>query len=78
MFEGPDVADRLLGTLAAAVIVIDALGLPDAYYVAETAIRKGRPVFFHPRSQARWPAPLDRPGVHIRCPLPARLARAPP
>ncbi len=71
--EGPDAADRLLGALAAAVLVIDDRGLPDALYIAEMALSRRRPVLFYGRAGAFWPGPLDRPGVSLRCTVPAMV-----
>src|SRR5262249_38691781 len=70
-----DVADRALGALAAGVVVTDLGGVPDAYYVAETALRAGRPVFFPRDAAAGWPGSLKRPGVCFGR-SPAKLLRA--
>jgi hypothetical protein len=43
--------------------VVDARGLPDAFYVAEAALRAGRPVLFSREALAHWPASPERPGV---------------
>lgn len=63
LYEGPDAADRLLGELASAVIVVDARGLPDAFYATEAALHAGSPVLFSREAFAQWPASLERPGV---------------
>lgn len=52
---GIDAADRALGTLSTAVVVLDTGGVPDAFYVAETALRAGRRVFFPRAVGFRWP-----------------------
>lgn len=72
-WEGPDAADRVLGKLASAVIVIDGGGLPDAFYIAESAIWAGSPVFLSRAAAERWPSPLHRPNVHVGHSLPAIL-----
>lgn len=56
--HGIDAADRLLGTLSTAVVVLDTGGVPDAFYVAESAVRAGRPVFFPRAAAVRWPSRL--------------------
>lgn len=71
--EGQDAADRLLGALSAAVLVIDDRGLPDALYIAEMALARRRPVLFYGGAGAYWPGRLDRPGVSLRCTVPAML-----
>lgn len=65
LHEGPDAADRVLGALCSAVVVADADGLPDAFYVAEAALHAGRPVQFSRVAAACWPTSLDRPGVRL-------------
>lgn len=55
---GIDAADRALGTLSTAVVVLDTGGAPDAFYVAEAAVRAGRRVFFSRAAAFRWPSRL--------------------
>ena len=62
-----------LGALSAAVLVIDDRGLPDALYIAEMALARRRPVLFYGGAGAYWPGRLDRPGVSLRCTVPAML-----
>ncbi len=56
--HGIDAADRALGTLSTAVVVLDNGGVPDAFYIAESAVRAGRLVFFPRAAAVRWPARL--------------------
>lgn len=64
-YDGPDAADRTLGTLAAAVVVCDTDGLPDAFDVAQAAVVAGRPVFFPRGAARRWPASLAHANVAL-------------
>jgi len=54
-------------------VVVDTGGPPDAFYVAESALRSGRPVLFPRGAAACWPTSLDRPGVRMGSSPPAIL-----
>jgi len=75
VYDGPDAADRALGTLAAAVVVADTGGFPDAFDVAQAAIVAGRPVFFFTVATAarRWPTSLAYPSVTLGSSVPQVL-----